>query len=41
MEIGLSRKIGISQNWNLQNWREHCMVYDVLAALHKIFVYVV
>ena len=25
MEIGLGRKIGISQNWNPQNWREHCI----------------
>ena len=24
MEIGLGRKIGISQSWNPQNWREHC-----------------
>ena len=27
MEIGLSYKIGILQNWNPQNWREHCNIY--------------
>ena len=26
MEIGLGCKIGISQNWNPQNWREHCIL---------------
>ena len=25
MEIDLGRKIGISQNWNPENWREHCL----------------